>query len=66
MGEAKRQLALQPAALAVETFGGRVQLRWEEEAAATPLGNGLRDNLLKSGKRGSVPIMWMWPRTSPH
>ena len=38
MGEAKRKLAVHQAVLAVETFGGRVQLRWEEEAAATPLG----------------------------
>jgi hypothetical protein len=38
MGEAKRRQMVQQEVLAVETFGGRVQLRWEEEAAATPLG----------------------------
>src|SRR5437870_5558409 len=38
MGEAKRKLAVQQEVLAMETFGGQVQLRWEEEAAATPMG----------------------------
>jgi len=32
---------------------------------ATPPGNRSRGNLLKSGKRRSVLIMWMWLRTSP-
>ena len=38
MGEAKRKGKSEQEVLAVETFGGRVQLHWEEQAAATPLG----------------------------
>jgi len=42
MGEARRRsdVALREVvqALAVETFGGRVQVRWSNEAAATPFG----------------------------
>ena len=42
MGEAKRRsnVALREGvqALAVETLGGRVQVRWSNEAAATPFG----------------------------
>ena len=38
MGEARRRREVEQEVLAVDTFGGRVQLRWEEESAATPLG----------------------------
>jgi len=38
MGEAKRKQVVQQELLAVDTFGGRVQLRWEEEAAGNAAG----------------------------
>jgi Transposase DDE domain group 1 len=38
MGEAKRRREVEQEVLAVDTFGGRVQLRWEEQSAATPFG----------------------------
>jgi hypothetical protein len=38
MGKARRRREVEQEVLAVDTFGGRVQLRWEEQSAATPFG----------------------------
>ena len=39
MGEAKRKaLARQNAAIALDTFGGRIHVEWDPSAAVTPLG----------------------------
>ncbi len=39
MGEAKRKaLACQKETVALDTFGGRIHVEWDPDAAVTPLG----------------------------